>query len=300
MAISIWYWQIIDRIHMSIGLTKSPQQYGVLIGQLTGMKDIQSDLVPKGKITVFESKHITRLGYYPADKKRKIAELEMGATKTGHMYFRLGLYPSKFKPGEFTTFREHLELLFQLQYDKLFQQARVSYLELAADSLTYQLGSFIPFRARINHSMIWKSDGVPHGTLYLGSHLSKKRFCCYNKAKHLLDSGDAGQEAIRTRIEARLRHIGMSTSEIPEKLPNPFTSLEIADVLKARKVSDDPNWQSFLDQCLYGDGSATALSQCSKSTRKEYVAMLRASPADWWKPSFLWKGLGPAISDIAP
>jgi hypothetical protein len=166
--------------------------------------------------------------------------------------------------------------------------------------LTYQLGSFIPFRARINHSKIWKSKEVAHGTLYLGSHLSKKRFCCYNKARQLADTGCASHETIRTRIEARLRHIGMSTSEIPEKLPNPFTSLEIADVLKARKVSTDPDWQLFLDQCLYGDGSATALSQCSKSTRKEYVARLRASPADWWKPDFLWKGLGPAMAVIAP
>jgi hypothetical protein len=300
MAISIWYWQIIDRIHMSIGLGKNPQLYGVLIGQLTGMKDIQSDLVPKGKITVSKEKYVTRLGYYPADKKRKIAELEMGSTKTGHMYFRLGLYPSKFRPGEFTKFREQLELLFQLPYDLLFQQARVSYLELAADSLTYNMGSFIPFHARINHSKMWKSKDVAHGTLNLCSLLSKKRFCFYDKAKQLTESGCPGHEVIRTRIEARLRHIGMSTSEIPEKLPNPFASLEIADVLKARKVSDDPYWQSFLDQCLYGNGSATALSQCSKSTRKEYVAMLRASRADWWKPDFLWKGLGQAMAVVSP
>jgi hypothetical protein len=92
----------------------------------------------------------------------------------------------------------------------------------------------------------------------------------------------------------------MSTSEIPEKLPNPFASLEIADALKARKVSDDPNWQSFLDQCVYSDGSAKALSQCSKSTRKEYVTRLRASSVDWWKPDFLWKGLDQAMAVIAP
>jgi len=300
MTVSIWYRQIIDRIHMSISLGKSPQLYGVLIGQLTGMKDIQSDLVPKGKITVSAKKYVTRLGYYPADKKRKIAELEMGSTKSGHMYFRLGLYPSKFMPGEFAIFREHLELLFQMPYDVLFQQARVSYLELAADSLTYKLGSFIPFRSRINHSKIWKLNGVPHGTLWLGSLLSKLKFSCYNKGKQLMDTGCAEHEVVRTRIEARLRHVGMTAAELLEKLPNPFISLEIADVLKAREISTDPDWHLFLDQCLYEVGSAAALSQCSKSTRKKYIAMLRASAADWWKPSFLWKGLAPAIAAIAP
>lgn len=298
MTISIWYPQIVDRIHMTITITKSSKLYGVLLGQLTGMNDMQSDLVPKGKITVFKQQYVTRLGYYPADKKRKIAELEMGSTKSGHMYFKLGLYPSKFRPGEFAKFKEHLEQLFQISYKVMFHKARVSYIELAADSMTYESCTFIPFRQRINHSEVWLDNGK-QGSLYLGSKLSKKRFCIYNKAKQLTDSKCAGKHKIRTRFEARLRHIGMSASEITEHLPNPFSCLEIADLPKARALSADLQWQSFLDQCLE-EGSAYALSQCQKPIRKKYMAMLRTAAATWWNPDYLWQVLPKALEVIAP
>ena len=299
MTISIWYPQMIDRIHMTISIGKNTHLYGVLIGQLTGMKDIQSNLVPKGKITVSKQKYVTRLGYYPADKKRKIAELEIGSTKSSHMYFKLGLYPSKFQSNEFATFKEHMEILFQITYDLMFHTARVSYIELAADSMTHQFQTFIPFRQRINWSRAWPLEDVEKSTVNLGSELSKKRFCIYDKAKELADKKCAGKHKIRTRFEARLRHIGMSASDIQEHLPNPFSCLEIASLAKAREASTSAEWHSFLDRCLE-DGSAQALSQCTKPARKQYTTALRTCAVTWWNPDYLWQVLPRALDAIAP
>lgn len=298
MTISIWYPQIVDRIHMTISIPKKSKLYGVLIGQLLGMKDIQSDLVPKGKITISKQQYITRLGYYPSDKKRKIADLEIGSTKSGHMYFKLGLYPSKFQSKEFSKFKDHLETLFQIPYDVMFYTAKVAYIELAADSMTHQFHTFIPFCQRINCSKGWPEEGEKN-TMYLCSKLSKKRFCIYNKAKQLTDSKCAGKHKIRTRFEARLRHIGMAASEITEHLPNPFSCLEIADLPKARALSADLQWQSFLDQCLE-EGSAYALSQCQKPIRKKYMAKLRDAAVTWWNPDYLWQVLPTALEAISP
>ncbi|PKO61223.1 MAG: hypothetical protein CVU24_09655 [Betaproteobacteria bacterium HGW-Betaproteobacteria-18] len=283
---------------MTISISKKSQLYGVLIGQMMGMKDIQSDLVPKGKITISKQQYITRLGYYPSDKKRKIADLEIGSTKSGHMYFKLVLYPSKFQSKEFSKFKDHLETLFQIPYDVMFYTAKVAYIELAVDSLTHQFHTFIPFRQKINWSKGWPEEGEKN-TMYLGSKLSKKRFCIYNKAKHLTDSKCAGKHKIRTRFEARLRHIGMAASEITEHLPNPFSCLEIADLPKARALSADLQWQSFLDQCLEV-GSASSLKQCQKLIRKKYMTMLRDVAVTWWNPDYLWQVLPTALEVIAP
>lgn len=299
MTISIWYPQIIDRIHMTISIGKNTHLYGVLIGQLSGMEDIQSVLVPKGKITVFKQKYVTRLGYYPSDKKRKIADLEIGSTKSNHMYFKLGLYPSKFQSNEFAIFKEHMEILFQITYDLMFHTARVSYIELAADSMTHKFQTFIPFRQRINWSKTWPLEDLKKSTVNLGSELSKKRFCIYNKAKELADKKCAGKHKIRTRFEARLRHIGMSASDIQEHLPNPFSCLEIASLAKAREVSTSVEWHSFLDRCLE-DGSAQALSQCTKPVRKQYTMALRTCAVTWWNPDYLWQVLPRALNAIAP
>jgi len=299
MTISIWYPQIIDRIHMTISIGKNSHLYGVLIGQLTGMKDIQSNLVPNGKITVSKQKYVTRLGYYPSDKKRKIADLEIGSTKSSHMYFKLGIYPSKFQSNEFAIFKEHLEILFQIPYDLMFHTAKVSYIELAADSMTHRFQTFIPFRQRINLSEAWPLGDVERSTVYLGSKLSKKRLCIYNKAKELADKKCVGKYRIRTRFEARLRHIGISASEIQEHLPNPFSCLEIANLAKARDVSTSAEWHCFLDQCL-DVGSATALSQCTKPVRMQYMMALRTCAPKWWNPDYLWQVLPRALEAIAP
>jgi hypothetical protein len=124
MAVNIWRWLLVDRIHISVGV--SSYLRGIVVTQLKGMKDIKADLVPDGKIMLIHKKYCTRLDYYPT-KKSTIAEIEIGATKLGHGYFRLGLYPSKFGPGEFEHFREILDPLSpDFSYQKQHQSGRVA------------------------------------------------------------------------------------------------------------------------------------------------------------------------------
>ncbi|MGA8146774.1 MAG: hypothetical protein WB870_04260 [Gallionellaceae bacterium] len=283
---------------MTVGIT-SKELYGFVVSSLIGMKDIQSDLVPKGKINVHSGKYRTRMDYYPDKNKDKIADIEIGTTKSKHKYFRLGLYPSKFGPGDFEHFKLLLELLLpEFNYPLLFKTARVSYIELAADSRSEMAHSFVPFRPRCNYSYIYKEQDGSYGSTYLGSKLSALKFCIYDKHRQLLAKNLPAPHKTHTRIEVRLRHTGLSPSELLEKMDNPFKKLEIADLQKARNASKDKVWQNFLDLCLEV-GSAKALALHPKK-RKLYMSMLRVAASWWWKPNHIWLKLPQALSVIEP
>ncbi|MBI3374985.1 MAG: hypothetical protein HY017_24955 [Betaproteobacteria bacterium] len=287
---------LVDRIHINVGVG-SKALHGFVVTQLKGMKDIQGDVVPDGKITITENKYRTRLNYYPT-KKRKIAELEVGA-KAHHRYFKLVLYASKFGPGEFEQLKWVLsELLPDFNYPKLFETGRVSYVELAADSLTHIAHSFVPFRAKANNSWVHDDGNGVKGSTYLGSKLSALRFCIYDKHKQQVENHLPVTDPLRTRVESRSRHIGLPPCELP-KMVNPFLKLEVADLQKARDASEDHTWQEFLDLCFVL-GSARALAQQTKYKRTQFMKMLRASAAPWWNPQYVWKDLPRAIAAIAP
>ena len=297
MAVHIWKYLLIDRINISISIG-SKELYSFALEQLYGIKELQTNLVPHGKFKIAKYKYLTRLDYYPTEKN-KIADIEVGTTKSKHRYFRLGLYPSKFGAGEFEHFKEVLALLLpEFDYQKLYKTGRVSYIELAADSLSHIIHSFIPFRSRCSCSFIFVDKNGKAGTTYIGSKTSNLRFCIYDKHKQLTESNAPATYDKHTRIEARSRHIGLMPCELLEKMSNPFEKLEIADLQKARDASKDKIWQAFLDQCLKV-GSAQALSQNPKK-RKQFMKMLRASAAPWWNPQHIWEGLPKALKAIKP
>ena len=168
MALTIWVKLQIDRINISVGIGSS-DLYNFVIAQLYGMKDLQKELVPNGKITIKVGHYRTRLNYYA--KKLRIAEIEIGMTKLKHRYFKLGLSPSKFGPGDFDKFKETLSILLpDFCYAKLFETGRVSYIELAADSMSHKAHSFIPFRRRCNVSSVYIDKMNNAGSTYVGSH----------------------------------------------------------------------------------------------------------------------------------
>ncbi len=90
----------------------------------------------------------------------------------------------------------------------------------------------------------------------------------------------------------------ISPAELVLKMPNPFKTLEIADLQAARQASKDKQWQGFVDQSSVL-GSATVLRQQPKR-RKQNMALLRASAANWRNPSSTWKGFAQAAQRIAP
>ena len=295
VAVNIWIWMQVDRIHISVGVGK--ELHGLIVSLLDGLKDAQTDWVPNGKITITKHQYHRRLNYYPV-KGRKIADMEIGATKSKQGYFRLGLYPSKFGPGEFQHFKEMLELLMPFSYEKLFETGRVSYIELAQDSLTHVAHTYIPFRARCNCSSIY-ADESGKGSTYLGSKASSLRFCVYDKHKQQVEKKLPAAYETRTRFESRSRHIGLSPFELTEKMVNPFKWLEIADLQAAREASKEKAWQQFLDLCVE-IGSASALAQQVKQQRKQFMKMLRAVAVPWWNPQDVWQGFPRALKTIAP
>ena len=298
MSLNIWVFLLVDRIHINVGIVAA-DLYGFVVAQLKGMEDIQGKLVPDGKIIVTENYSWTRMDYYPT-KTKKIAEVWVGTTKTKHRYFKLVLYPSKFKQGQFEHFKWVLDMLLpDFKYQKLFDTGRVSYIELAIDSLTHAAHSFIPFRAMSNKSSIFVEKTGVKGSTYVGSSLSKLWFCIYDKHKHQIDKSYAAIEPLRTRIESRSRHIGLSPCNLQEKMVNPFLKLEIASLKKARDASKDKLWQGFLDLCLI-DGSAAALAHQTKYKRTQYLKMLRAAAVPWWNPQGVWPELPRALKVIAP
>ena len=168
MALHAWRYLVIDRIHISVGIG-SKELHGFAVSQLKGLKDIQNDLVPNGKITLSLNDYVTRLNYYPT-KKLKAAEIAVGVTKSKHCYFRLGLYPAKFQKGQFEHFKKMLgDLLPDFCYPKLFETGRVSYVEWAVDSLSHAAHSFIPFRAKCSCSSIFIDQHGTMGSTYVGS-----------------------------------------------------------------------------------------------------------------------------------
>lgn len=298
MSLSIWKPLLIDRIHIAVSIVSS-ELYSFAWGQLNGIEDLKTELVPDGTIKIFKNKYVTRLSYYPI-KKRMIASIEIGTTKSKHRYFRLGLYPSKFQQGEFERFKEILsELLPEFKYQQLYETGKVSYIELAADSLTHAAHSFIPFRRRCNHSSIYVDKTGSKGSIYLGSVKSNLRFCIYDKRKQQLEKKAAVTHSKYTRIESRSRHIKLSPCELLSKMDNPFTKLQIADLHIARHTSQNNEWQSFLNDCLE-DGSAQALANLPKSQRAKFMKILNTTAVPWWRPNSVWGGLSKALTAISP
>ncbi len=259
-------------------------------------KEVASDIVPQGRLTLQQGHYKTRLDYYPK-KKSKIAELEVGSTKSQYRYFRLGLYPPKFAAGEFAHFKAIIDLLLPFTYLYLFENGRVSYLEIAVDSMSHQMGSFIAFKRRCNCSSVYQANGTK-GTAYLGSSSSKQYFRIYDKRRHLLEKSLPEPFCVRTRIESVSRYLAISPSALGS-LSNPFVTLEIADLVAARKSSSLPAWHGFLDRCEEV-GSPHALRECQKGARKEAVMRLRTCSAGWWRPGSLWLHYPKAIASIAP
>ncbi len=299
MGLSIWTPLVIDRVHMTVSLDEAHHKFAY--GQLHffAEKDMQKQLVPEGQIKLIPKDYVTQLHYYP-QKGRKIADITVGVTKSKHRYFTLGLYPSKFGAGEFDAFKSHTSpLLASLAYEQLFHSSKISYIELATDSLSKKAHSFIPFRRYCNTSSIFMDKQGELGTTYLGSVHSAVRTRIYDKRRQLLQTGLVPSFDTQTRFEIASRHIGIIPAHLPETLQNPFTKLQVADLALARHLSKDLAWHAFLDSCLLG-GSADALSKCTKYQRKTFMSRLIASPASWWNPDFVWTGSLNAFSAIAP
>ena len=296
MALSIWKPLLIDRIHLTMRI-KEDEVYKFAWGQIWEILALHKSILPEGRIGKKKQQYSVRIDYFP-DKKRKIAEIEIGQAYK-YRYIKLVLYPSKFSGNEFCYFKEHFNGFFPtFCYENLFSQAHVSSIEFACDSLSHPANSLIPFRKKVSHSSVFDDHGTK-GTKYLGSVKSNKRFRIYDKAKQLAETNQVAPHKLHTRIECALRKTKLSIPEILTKLENPFTGLEIAHAPTARTISKDLEWTDFLDTCE-SDGSARALASLSKNKRKIFMSRLLGARVAWWKPDSRWTGLEYALEKISP
>lgn len=303
MGVGIWKTLQLDRIHQTLKI-KSAEEYGVLLGQLDEMWSIQKQFLPEGRIGRGSKGFQSWVNYFPRKKGRSIANLEVGIMDVDHRYIRLTMYPSNFQGNDFSKLKTHLNIFFgggSNFYENLYLNARVSYIELAADSLTLQRNNLILFRRRTRCSRVKHLPDGTYGTSYLGSKASSLNFTLYDKAKELIERKlpEAGKYPIRTRIEAQLRHTNLRCPELLESLQNPFSDLEVASMKRARELTKCLNWQAFLDDCVH-HGSAKALEKCDKTLRKQRLEMLRECREAHWNPGFVWGGLASALSVINP
>ena len=299
MIISMFRSLVIDRIRFFVNVPSS-DLYSHVWSQLFEIKAMGKQLLPGGRITAKKLKHgKTRLRYCPK-ARRCIASIEVGIAADKKKYFSLDLFPTRFRGSEFSVFKELLaNLLDDFNYTKLFHTAKVSYLELAADSLLNPMGSFLPFRTKTASSHVHPlPDGT--GSINLGALSGRLRFSIYDKKRHIVEKWkELPLHQLQTRIEARIRTTGLTANKLEGCLKNPLPKLEIADLKELQKSSPSPAFTAFLVQCSKV-GACAALKSLSLKERRKYILQLRKAKVTWWKPQAIWQYLPSALKVIAP
>ena len=313
MAVEIWQPIIIDRISMLVTIG-SDDLYSFIYAQLKAMEEESKVLLPYGKIVVRfnKSNYTTRLDYYPKyangeGGKRKIVDITLGKNKIKgleslYMHLTLTLYPSKFEANEFERLKEILAMLFDIyDYSTFYNYGQVNYLELAWDCRSHANHTFLPFQKSISKSYIYTEKDGCRGTVYIGSSESDRYMRIYDKRKKNVKDGVEAKSGLpRTRFESVRRRLHLAAPELAN-IENPFLSLKVADLGKAKALQVDFEWPAFLADCeSMGVPRALPTVKSNQSRRKKYTAALNSVPASWWKPHNAWKHFPTALLKIAP
>lgn len=291
---------VIDRIHMNV-VIQSKAMHSFLWDQLYEMKALQKELLPNGKLKLRVEHSTTYLDVWPSSG-RKIAELIVGFAKQKKSthYFKLVLYPSKFRQGEFAWLQNLMTLLLgDLTYSTMFLNAKVTYLELALDFLNKNNADYLLHSARARRSYVYPEKSGRKGSQYVGSIDSVRRFCFYDKARQLKEKHGGSPFHKLVRMEARLKKTGLTAYELFENLENPFPHVELLSLQTLREAADDVAWSAFLEGCEL-QGVALSLWACDEETRALYKSRLQAAKVQWWDPTKAWESWPKAFTSILP
>jgi arginyl-tRNA--protein-N-Asp/Glu arginylyltransferase len=108
---------IVDTIDQVVTVPDSLFKFLCTVPQ--GWKDIQSDLVPAGKIEVLVKAYSTMMQYW-VTKKNLLAQIEVGATKMNGKFFKLTVHPGHYSKEQFHLFQQYLRVLVpDMEYAKL-------------------------------------------------------------------------------------------------------------------------------------------------------------------------------------
>ena len=75
--------------------------------------------------------------------------------------------------------------------------------------------------------------------------------------------------------------VGEYFSSLLDQIEDPFQTLHIASLSKARALSKEKQWQSFIKNAS-NNGASMAFYELSKHYRKNYRERLTECAAKWW------------------
>lgn len=321
---------VIDKIRTS-GVYITKDQFDYIRTQLPKIDSIKNDFAFKGNVYYHPSKNKHGYTYalnYELGKKQAMARFEIGSfveQEKGEKfkkenlkhYLSWTLWPHRLLKKELLPFHAALDMLLKeldihdhppiYSYEHTYRFASVKRLEIAADFPFLEPHTFIPWKPRGFVSWIYTDEKTGEkGTTYLGlKGEAKNGFACYGKTKQLKEKGQTPSffaYCPRTRIESRRYKIGLTMGEL-HKLKNQFLPLEIADPSTARNLSDDAQWQQFLDLAMT-EGSAVAIAKAPKGKqRDDRIALLRQAAHPQWTPGKkkqIWDSYLRSVERLSP
>ena len=270
----------IDRMKITIPIT--PDQYSVALSILHGIGDVA------------DSPHIKHWrGQYGSrlmlkDGLQSIAQITTGISKTQYRYWQWELWPDHITRPEYFPAWQKFQALFNTlaadhdpvySLDHAMDAGKISYLEIARDFSGVDKQDFLPWNAHTKKGDIWQK-GSEKGAIYVGSKDSPRQFCIYDKRLQLITKDQHCPHQSLVRVEARLRNTGILARDL-DQIEDPFQALHIASLSKARALSKEKQWQSFI-QNASNNGASMAFSELSKHYRKIYRERLTECAVKWW------------------
>ncbi len=280
MAVVIEHRRKIDRMKITVPL--NPDQYSVALSILHGIADVAESKNIKHWRAQYGSRLMLK------DGLQSLAQITTGISKTQYRYWQWELWPDHIlRPEHFPAWEDFQSLFDTLaashdpvySLDHAMDAGKVSYLEIARDFSGVDKKDLLPWTAHARKGDIWQK-GNEKGAIYVGSKDSPRQFVIYDKRQQLIAKGQHCPNPSLVRIEVRLRNTGILARDIGQ-IGDPFQQLHIASLSKARALSKEKAWQSFI-QAAENYGVATAFSTLSKHHRKTYRECLTECVVSWW------------------
>lgn len=270
----------IDRMKITVPL--NPDQYSVALSILHGIADAAASKNIKHRRMQYGSRLMLKSGL------QSIAQITTGISKTQYRYWQWELWPDHITRNEYSPGWEDFQSLFHTlaaDHDPVYgfihamDAGKISYLEIARDFVGVDKQDLLPWTTHTKKGDIWQK-GTEKGAIYVGSKDSPRQFCIYDKRLQLIATGQHCPNPSLVRVEARLRSPGILARDI-DQLQDPFKSLHIASLSKARALSKEKQWQSFI-QNASNNGVSMAFTKLSKHYRKVYREQLSECAVKWW------------------
>lgn len=280
MAVVIEQRRKIDRMKITVPL--NPDQYSVALSILHGIADAAESKNIKHRRMQYGSRLMLKEGL------QSIAQITTGISKTQYRYWQWELWPDHITRNEYSPAWEDFQALFHTlaadhdpvySLDHAIDMGKVSYLEIARDFVGVDKQDLLPWTTHTKKGDIWQK-GNEKGSIYVGSKDSPRQFVIYDKRLQLIAKGQHCPHPSLVRVEARLRNTGILARDL-DQLEDPFQALHIASLSKARALSKEKQWQSFI-QNASNNGASMAFFEPSKHYRKIYRERLTECAVKWW------------------